>query len=105
MEIFKTAVVALISGLLIGTASMPARSATVKDKAMVVKKMPATGGAPSPLGVQSSVEESRTGFSSRQDQTNCKPLELYSNGVVGDPESCIIGDRLSIAGGHNGGGR
>jgi hypothetical protein len=24
---------------------------------------------------------------------------------VGDPDSCIMGDRLSIAGGHSGGGR
>jgi hypothetical protein len=67
--------------------------------------MPTKGRAPSPLGVQSPVEESRTAFASRQGLTNCKPSNLYSNGVVGDPESCIMGDRLSIGGGHAGGGR
>ena len=30
--------------------------------------------------------------------SNCKPSNLYSDGVVGDPESCIMGDRPSIAG-------
>jgi hypothetical protein len=59
---FKTAAVALLSGLLIGAASMPARPATVEDKATVVEKMPTKGGAPSPLGVRSPVEESRTAF-------------------------------------------
>ena len=40
MKIFKTTTVALLSSLLIGAASMPARSATVADKATVVEKMP-----------------------------------------------------------------
>ncbi len=104
MKIFKTTAVALLPSLLIGVASMPARSATVEDKA-VVEKMPTKGGAPSPLRVQSPVDESRAAFASREGLTNCKPSNLYSNGVVGDPESCIMGDRLSIGGGHGGVGR
>ncbi len=35
--------------------------------------------------------------------TNCRPSNPYSNGVVGDTESCIMAHRLSIAGGHAGG--
>ena len=105
MKIFKTTAIAVVSGLLIGAASMPARSATVKDKAMAVEKMPTKGGAPSSLGVRSPVDEARTAFVSPRSQPNCKPSNLYSNGVVGDPESCIMGDRLGIAGGHAGGGR
>jgi hypothetical protein len=105
MKIFKTTSVALLSSLLIGVASMPARSATVEDQTTVVEKMPTKGGAPSSLGIRNSVEESRTAFASRPSLTNCKPSNLYSNGVVGDPDSCIMGDRLSIDGGHSGGGR
>ena len=104
MKIFKTTTVALLSSLLIGAASMPARSATFADKATVVEKIPTKGGAPSPLRIQSPVDESRVAFAAREGLTNCKPSNLYSNGVVGDPESCIMGDRLSIGGGHSGGG-
>jgi len=105
VKTFKITSVALLSSLLIGVASMPARAATVEDKATVIEKMPTKGGAPSSLSVQSPVAESRTAFASPQEGTNCKPTNLYSNGVVGDPESCIMGDRLSIGGGHIGGGR
>jgi hypothetical protein len=105
MMIFKTTAVALLSSLLIGVAAMPVRSTTVEAKATLVEKIPTKGGAPSPLGGQSPVDESRTAFASQQGGTNCKPSNLYSNGVVGDPESCIMGDRLGIAGGHAGGGR
>ncbi len=108
MKIVKTTSVALLSSLLIGVASMPLRSATIEDKPAVVEKMPTKGKAPSPRRVQSPVDESRAAFASREGLTNCKPSNLYSNGVVGDPESCIMGDRLSIAGiagGHAGGGR
>ena len=108
MKIFKTTSVALLSSLRIGAASMPARSATIEDKPTVVEKMPTKGKAPSPLRVQSPVDELRAAFASREGLTNCKPSNLYSNGVVGDPESCIMADRLSIAGiagGHAGGGR
>jgi hypothetical protein len=56
MKIFTTTTIAVVSGLLIGVASMPARSATVKDKVMAVEKMPTKGGAPSSLGVRSPVE-------------------------------------------------
>ena len=102
MKIFKTAAVTLLSSLLIGAASMPARSATVEDKATVVEKMPTKGRAPSPLGVRNPVEEARTAFVSPRSQPNCKPSNLYSNGVVGDPESCIMGDLLSIGGARSG---
>ena len=108
MKIFRTTSVALLSSLLIGAASMPLRSATIEDKAAVVEKMPTKGKAPSPLRVQSPVDESRAACASRQGLTDCKLSNLYSDGVVGDPESCIMGDRLSIAGiagGHAGGGR
>ena len=102
MRIFTTTAIALVSGLLIGAASMPARSATVKDKVMAVEKMPTKGGAPSSLGVRSPVDEARTAFVSPRSQPNCKPSNLYSNGVVGDPESCIMGDLLSIGGARGG---
>jgi hypothetical protein len=105
VKIFKTTTAAVLSSLLIGTASMSARSATVADKATVVEKMPTKGGPPSPLRVQGPVDESRAVFASPEGLTNCKPSNLYSNGVVGDPESCIMGDRLSIGGGHGGAGR
>jgi hypothetical protein len=98
VKIFKTITVALLSSLLIGVASMPARSATVADKATVVEKMPTKGGVLSPLRIQSPVDESRVASAAREGLTNCKPSNLYSDGIVGDPESCIMGDRLSIGG-------
>ena len=92
----------MLSSLLVGVASMPARSAAVEDKVTVVEKMPTKGGAPSSLGVRSPIEEPRTAFVSPRSQPNCKPSNLYSNGVVGDPESCIMGDLLSIGGARGG---
>ena len=102
MKIFKTTAIAMISGLLMGAASMPAGSATGKDQVMIAENMPTKGGAPSSLGVRSPVDEARTAFVSPRSQPNCKPSNLYSNGVVGDPESCIMGDLLSIGGARGG---
>jgi hypothetical protein len=79
VKIFKTTSVALLSSLLIGVASMPARSAMVEARATVVEKMPTKGGAPSALPNQSAVDESRAAFASRDGLTNCKPSNLYSN--------------------------
>ena len=102
MKIFKTAAIALIPGLLIGAASIPAGSATGKDQVMIAENMPTRGGAPSSLGVRSLVEQARTALVSPRNQPNCRPSHLYSDGVVGDPDSCIMGDILSV-GGHGGG--
>jgi hypothetical protein len=102
MKIFKTTAIALMSGLLISAASMPAGSATGKDQVMIAENMPTKGGAPSSLGVPSPVEQARTAFVSPRNQPNCRPSHLYTDGVVGDPDSCIMGDILSV-GSHGSG--
>jgi hypothetical protein len=56
-----------------------------RRQATVVEKMPTKGKAASPLRVQSPVDESRAAHASREGLTNCKPSNLYSNGVVDDP--------------------
>ena len=102
MNIFKTTALALMAGLLISAASMPAGSATGKDQVMIAENMPTKGGAPSSLGVRSPVEQARTALASPRSQPNCRPSHLYSDGVVGDPDSCIMGDILNIGGTRGG---
>jgi hypothetical protein len=60
---------------------MPARSATVEDKVTVVEKMPTKGGAPSPLRLQSPVDESRAAFAAREGLTK---------DIVAGSQSCIM---------------
>jgi hypothetical protein len=102
MKIFKTTAIALMSGLLISAASMPAGSATGKDQVMIAENMPTKGGAPSSLGVRSPVEQARTAYVAPRNQPNCRPSHLYTDGVVGDPDSCIMGDILNIGGTRGG---
>jgi hypothetical protein len=96
MKIVKTTAIALMSGLLINAASIPSGSATSKDQVLIAENMPTKGGAPSSLGVRSQVEQARTALVSPRNQPNCRPSHLYSDGVVGDPNSCIMGDILNI---------
>jgi hypothetical protein len=102
MKIFKTTAIALMSGLLISAASMPAGSATGKDQVMIAENMPTKSGTPSSLGVRSPVEQARTAFVAPRSQPNCRPSHLYTDGVVGDPDSCIMGDILNIGGTRGG---
>ena len=102
MNIFKTTALALMAGLLISAASMPAGSATGKDQVMIAENMPTKGGAPSSLGVPSPVEQARTPYVAPRNQPNCRPSHLYTDGVVGDPDSCIMGDILNIGGTRGG---
>ena len=91
MKLFKTTAIGLFPTLLIGVASMPARSATAKDKVTVVGQTTlAKSGTSSPLGVQSRIEQSRLALVARYDQANCKLLHMYTNGVVGDPENLVF---------------
>jgi len=109
MKIFKTTSVALLSSLRIGRRIHASEICNDRRQADGSREDAHKGGKRrQPLRVQSPVDELRAAFASREGLTNCKPSNLYSNGVVGDPESCIMADRLSIAGiagGHAGGGR
>jgi hypothetical protein len=98
----KILAVAVICGLYIGTASMPAGSASVKDQIIVGEATHLKRVTPSPLGTRGKVDQLGTALAARS-LTSCKPSHLYTDGVVGDPESCILGDRLNIGGGHTGG--
>jgi len=99
----KVTTIVLISGLCLGGTSMAANSASVKDHIAVVgvttlskSETASRLSALSKTGQQSAVFAARIA-------SKCKPLHMYTDGVVGDPESCIMGDRLSIGGGHTGG--
>jgi hypothetical protein len=100
MTLLKMTAAIMISSLFISTASTPARSAAPKDEMPLVgEAVPIRNGSWSPLNAL----PSGIALAARHGQMNCKPSHLYSDGVVGDPESCIMGDRLSIGGGHVGG--
>lgn len=87
MRIVNTTAIALISCSLIGLVSTPARSATVKDQMMTAENMARKDGAPTSVDVQSSAGHARTALVTRRDQSNCRPSHLYSDGIVGDPDS------------------
>jgi hypothetical protein len=98
----ETLATAVICGLYIGTASMPAGSASVKDQIIVGEATHLKRVTPSPLGTRGKVDQSGTALAARS-ATNYKPSRLYADGVVEGPESCILGDPLNIGGGHTGG--
>jgi hypothetical protein len=103
MKLIKTTVIGFLFTLLIGIASLTASSANANGKLTVVGETTLVkNGTSSPLGVQRRIEHSRIASAALYDQANCKPLHMYSNGVVGDLESGIMGDRLSIGGGAHG---
>jgi hypothetical protein len=90
MKISKRTALALISGLLIGSAFVPPRAALAKDSVVVAEATPIKSVAPSLFGVLSSVIEP-SAVESRQGKTNCEVLHLYSpHDVVGDPQTCIM---------------
>ncbi len=97
-NIFKTTAAAVISGLLLGAASMPAWPATYATEASAIEAevMPAKVTAAAPMPAPRLLDASRSDVSSRRDRTNCKAGHIYSrHDIVGDPGACIMG-RLAI---------
>jgi hypothetical protein len=93
MGIFKTTVAVLVSGFLVGAASMPARAGESKDPPGVISAevMPAEGAVKSLLGVLNSIQVESTPDKERR--ANCKAQHLYSeHDVVGDPQACFLGN-------------
>ena len=92
MKIVKTTAVALISGLLVGGACLPAWSALSTSEALTVAQATSTKTtAQSAATVLGSPElpqvDIRPGI-----LKNCKPGQMYSaHDMVGDPEACIMG--------------
>ncbi len=100
MNIVKTTAAALMSGLLIGAAWMPAWPATGATPASInAEVMPAKSVVASLPAAPSWLDPSPVDAAQRKDRTNCKAGQLYSqHDVVGDPEACIMG-ALTISGG------
>ncbi len=92
MKIVRTTVAALISGLLMGGACVPAWSAMPMSERSTVAQVTSTKTTvQSATTVLGSPEFPR--FDSRPDaERNCKPGHLYTaHDIVGDPQACIIG--------------
>jgi hypothetical protein len=90
MGILKKTAAVMISGLVIGTACVPAWSATANDPAPVnAQVMPADASGGSLLGILNSA---LTDTPRHEPQKDCKSPSLYSqHDVVGDPEACFLG--------------
>src|SRR5215831_12643964 len=99
MKIFKTTTVALISGLLMSGAGVPAWSATPVSQGSTVAQASLTNTAvQSATSVLGSLEFPRV--DSRPDPVkSCKPGRMYSaHDVVGDPQACIMGSFSGLDG-------
>jgi len=92
MNIFKTTAAIVVSGLLIGSASLSAWSATADNQAQEKQvQVLAESSAPSALDLTSWLEPSAENTPPKT-QAKCGPGRLYSqHDVVGDPEACITG--------------
>ena len=99
MNIVKTTAAAFISSVLIGAASMPAFAATSATQPPIDEVMLTKSVAGSVPAARSWFDQSPVDGASRQDATNCKAGNIYSqHDVVGDPQACIV-NRLTIGGG------
>jgi hypothetical protein len=103
MGTLRTKVAIALSGLLLGSVSAPAWSATADVLAPIdAEVMPATNAVQSslldflkPITVDSELHQSRK---------SCKSPQMYSqHDVVGDPEACFMG-QINLPGGFTAGG-
>jgi len=102
MNIVRTTAAALISGLLISGASMPAWSAPANRELTVAQATVPQTSIEAAIRVLGSPEFARPN-SRPQAENNCKPGQMYSaHDVVGDPQACIIGNSSLIGGGIGG---
>jgi hypothetical protein len=92
MKILKTTTVALISGLLMSGAGVPAWSATAVGQGSTVAQASSTNTAvQSATSILSSPEFPRV-RSRPNAMNNCRPGHMYSaHDIVGDPQTCIMG--------------
>jgi hypothetical protein len=98
MKILNKTAVALIFGLLVGTASMPPRAALATDPVIITAEAARIKLATQSLFAVRGSAQLRASVS-RQEESNCKPSHLYSShDVVGDPQTCIM-NRLDLSGG------
>lgn len=91
MKILKMSAAAVISSLVIGSASIPAWAGTTGAQSVTaaVEVVTSNEFAPSAVAERSWLEPS--GANARPKATNnCRPGHVYSqHDIVGDPESCI----------------
>ena len=90
MGIFKTAAVAVISSLMVGTA--PAWSGTVDSRSVLTtaRVISSNSSAPSGIAERSWLEPSAASARPEVSRNCSRPGQVYSqHDVIGDPESCI----------------
>jgi hypothetical protein len=106
MRIFKMSAAALVSSLVIGSASIPAWAGTTGAQSVTAAVEVATSNefAPSAVAERSWLEPSGANVRA-QATNNCGPGHVYSqHDIVGDPESCIMqgatlpGSHTTVAG-------
>jgi len=91
MKILKMTAAAVISSLVIGSASIPAWSGTTVTQSVTaaVEVVPSSNFAPSGVAERSWLEPSAANARPKA-TSNCRPGHVYSqHDIVGDPESCI----------------
>src|SRR5437016_5065093 len=91
MKILKMTAAAVMSSLVIGSASMPAWSVTTGTQSVTaaVDVVPSSNFVSSGVVERSWLEPSAANARPKA-TTNCRPGHVYSqHDIVGDPESCI----------------
>ena len=99
MHILKTTAAALLSGLLVGTASVSAWSATATNRSAIAHAEVASSNnlVSSPLAYLRWLQAA-TADEKPESSNNCRAGHMYSeHDLVGDPESCIM-QGISISG-------
>jgi hypothetical protein len=92
MSIARTAVTALISGLLIGSASAPLWSAMPTSEALTVAQATSASAALESATAALRSQDSQRSDARGNEKGNCKPGHMYTaHDIVGDPEACIKG--------------
>jgi hypothetical protein len=97
MNSVKTTAAAFISSVLIGTAAMPAWATRATQQPIDEVLLTKSVAGPLPAA-RSWFDPSPVDTAPRQDATNCKAGNIYSqHDIVGDRQSCIV-NRLTIGG-------
>jgi hypothetical protein len=103
MRNVRTIATALISGMLISGALVPAWSAPPVSEGLTVAQATSSSSVvQAASGVLAAPEFPRIQQIRPEAQTNCKPGQMYSaHDIVGDPQACIMGSISGVDGGRS----
>ena len=101
MNIVKKTAAGVLFGLMtVASATMPAWSAMPGPQSVTAATVAASNVASSAQSDPSWLEPEQSVINARRMASNCKPGRLFSqHDMVGDPESCIMGGRITVGSG------